>query len=99
MNPLYLPIDPDFFDLFEKEMKKDSIRVVYFGKGTNLEEVSGKVKAIIKKNDNEYFMQFQNDEEVRVDRIIVYNGRPGPAFDEYDAYALECLSCKAGYDE
>jgi hypothetical protein len=99
MQPLYLPIDPDFFDLFEKEMKKDSVRVVYFGKGTELEELKGKVETIIKKNGNEYFMKFQNDEEVRVDRIIVYNGRPGPAFDEYDAYALECLSCKAGYEE
>ena len=42
MNPLYLPIDPDFFDMFETEIKKGSIRVVYFGKGTNLEEVNGK---------------------------------------------------------
>lgn len=99
MNPLYLPIDPDFFDLFEKEIEKDSIKVVYFGKGTKLEEVNGKVEAIIKKNGNEYFMKFQKGDEVRVDRIIVYNGKPGPAFDEYDAYALECLSCKAGYEE
>lgn len=99
MNPLYLPIDPDFFDLFEKEIKKDSIKVVYFGKGTKLEEVNGKVETIIKKKGNEYFMKFENSNEVRVDRIIVYNGKPGPAFDEYDAYALECLSCKAGYEE
>lgn len=99
MNPLYLPIDPDFFDLFEKEIEKDSIKVVYFGKGTKLEEVNGKVEAITKKNGNEYFMKFQKGDEVRVDRIIVYNGKPGPAFDEYDAYALECLSCKAGYEE
>lgn len=99
MKPLYLPIDPDFFLLFETEMKKDSIKVVCFGEGTKLEEINGKAEAIIKKSGNEYFMKFQNGEEVRVDRIIVYNGKPGPAFDEYDAYALECLSCKAGYEE
>ena len=99
MQPTYLPIDPDFFELFEKEMKKDSIRVVYFGEGTKLEELNGKVEAVMKKNGDEFFMKFQNGEEVRVDRIIVYNGKPGPAFGEYDAYALECLSCKAGYEE
>lgn len=99
MKPLYLPIDPDFFDLFEKEIEKDSVRVVYFGKGTKLEEMNGKAEAIMKKSGNEYFMKFRNGEEVRVDRIVVYNGRPGPAFDEYDAFALECLSCKAGYEE
>lgn len=99
MQPKYLPIDSDFFDLFEKEIEMSSIRVVYFGEGTSLEEVNGKVEAIVNKNGNEYFMMFQTGEEVRVDRIIVYNGKPGPAFDEYDAYALECLSCKAGYEE
>ena len=99
MNSLYLPIDPDFFDMFETEIKKGSIRVVYFGKGTNLEEVNGKAVGVIESNDNEHFIKYLTGEEVRVDRIIVYNGKPGPAFDEYDAYALECLSCRAGYEE
>lgn len=99
MQPSYLPIDPDFFDLFKKEMAKSSSRVVYFGQDTNLEEVNSKITEVINNSANEFFMKFENGEEVRVDRIIVYNGKPGPAFDEYDAYALECLTCKAGYEE
>lgn len=99
MTPLYLPIDPDFFDLFDKEKENDSTKVVYFGKGTNLEEVNCKIDKVVKKNGNEHFMTFENEQEVRVDRIIVYNGKPGPAFDEYDSFANECLSCKAGYEE
>lgn len=99
MQPTYLPIDPDFFNLFENEMQKDTSRVVYFAEGTNLEEVNGKIKAIESNSKNEYFMKFETGDEVRVDRIVVYNGKPGPAYDEYDAYALECLSCKAGYEE
>lgn len=98
MKPDYLPIDPDFFDYFEEEKENDSTKVVYFGEGPNLEEVNGKIEDIIKKSGAEYFLQFKMGEEVRVDRIIVYNGKPGPAFDEYDAYALECLTCRAGYD-
>lgn len=99
MTPSYLPIDPDFFDLFEKEKENDSTKVVYFGEGTNLEEVNSKINEVVKKSGNVYFMTFEDEQEVRVDRIIVYNGKPGPAFDEYDAYANECLSCKAGYEE
>ena len=99
MQPSYLPIDPDFFDFFEKEIENDSTKVVYFGEGKNLEEVNGKIDAVVNNNRNEYFMKFKTGEEIRVDRIIVYNGKPGPAFDEYDAFALECLSCKAGYEE
>ena len=49
MKPTYLPIDPDFIELFEKEIEKDSIRVIYFGKGTSLEEVNGKAEALITK--------------------------------------------------
>ncbi len=99
MQPLYLPIDPDFYELFEKEKENDSTKVVYFGEGTNLEEVNSKIDKIANKSGNAHFMIFQNGNEVRVDRIIVYNGKPGPAFDEYQAFANECLSCKAGYEE
>lgn len=98
MTPSYLPVDPDFFDFFEKEKDKDkdSTRVVYFGEGTTLEEVNSKIIDIKKNSQSEYFMTFENKQEVRIDRIIIYNGKPGPAFDEYDAFANECLSCKAG---
>ena len=50
MTPLYLPVDPDFFDYFEKEKENDSTKVVYFGKGISLEEVNSKIKEIKKKN-------------------------------------------------
>ena len=99
MKSSYLPIDPDFFEMFEKEKEKDSVRVVYFEEGTNLEEVNDKLESVIKHVGNGYFMRFAAGEEVRVDRIITYDGKPGPAYDEYDAFALECLSCKAGYEE
>jgi hypothetical protein len=36
--------------------------------------------------------------KIRLDRIIVFNGKPGPAYDEYDSYALACLDCTGGMD-
>ena len=97
----YTPIDPDFFDLFQQEIKKGSVKVIYFDANQfpHLKESNGKVTAIVSKQESGQFMVFENGNEVRLDRIIVYNGRPGPAYDEYDAYALAPLTCKAGYDE
>lgn len=97
----YIPIDPDFFGLFQEEMKKDSVKVFYFDLKNypELEESTGKVTGIINKKQTGQFMAFENGDEVRLDRIIVYNGKPGPAYDEYDAYALAPLTCKAGYDD
>ena len=45
------------------------------------------------------FLLFDKRDRVRLDRIIVINGIPGPAYDEYDSYALAPLTCQAGYDD
>lgn len=97
----YIPIDPDYFDLFQKEIEKDSVKVIYFDTVpySPLKETEGKVSRITRLLKSGQFMIFKNGEEIRLDRIIVYNGKPGPAYDEYDAYALAPLTCKAGYDE
>jgi hypothetical protein len=97
----YTPIDPDFIDLFLQEIKKDSVRVIYFDADQypHLKESNGKVTAVLDRRGSGQFMIFANGDEVRTDRIIVYNGKPGPAYDEYDAYALAPLTCKAGYDD
>lgn len=101
MSRSYLPIDPYYFDIFENEMKKEHSRVLYFSLEhyPELDECNGKITKIDKNDGNEFFMYFESGKSVRVDRIVVLNGKPGPAYDEYDAYALAPLTCKAGYDE
>lgn len=101
MKTAYLPISSDYFELFEKEKQKDNVRVFYFGFDNypHLEETSGKIINIDKNSNNEFYLHFENNERVRVDRVVVFNGIPGPAYDEYDAYALAPLTCKAGYDD
>ena len=97
----YLPIDPNYFDLFEEEIQKGDARVIYFDSTnhTELKEAAGKILKIGEKENSGYFLFFENGDEVRVDRIIVFNGKTGPAYDEYDAYALAPLTCKAGYED
>ena len=95
----YLPVSPDYFELLEQEIKKGTVRVFYFGLENypQLEESSGYIRKISRNAQNEYFLDFENGDEVRLDRIVVFSGIPGPAYDEYDAYALAPLTCKAGY--
>lgn len=98
MATTYTPVDQDVMGYLEAERNNASTRVFYFGVGTKLKEVEGKVIGLERKNSYEYYLQFETGEEVRIDRIISYNLKPGPAFDEYDEYGLQCLTCQAGYD-
>lgn len=97
----YMPIDYDYIELFVEEMKKNCSRVIYFSFSDNLqlEESNGKILKIEDIKGEGSFLIFENGDGVRLDRIVVINGKTGPAYDEYDAYALAPLTCKAGYDD
>jgi hypothetical protein len=101
MKPRYLPIDPYYIELIEEQIKKGDTRVIYFAfsKEPELDESNGKIIRIDYKKDEGDHLLFENGDEVRLDRIVVINGIPGPAYDEYDSYALAPLTCKAGYDD
>ena len=101
MKPRYLPIDPEYLELIEEQMVKGEARVIYFAFSTEplLEESNGKIIKIDNKKKEGDILLFENGDEVRLDKIVVINGIPGPAYDEYDSYALAPLTCKAGYDD
>lgn len=98
MMSQFSPIYPEYYDLFSEEQEKELSKVFYFGSGNNIEEAKSKITGLVKKNGFEEFLTFASGDEVRVDRIITVNGKPGPAFDEYDAYALDCLCCNVQND-
>jgi len=98
MKTQFSPIHPDYYDMFTEEQEKESIRVFYFGTGSDVEEVKGKITGLIKKVAFEEYLVFKSGNEVRIDRIITINGKPGPAYDEYEAYALACLNCNVQAD-
>lgn len=98
MNTQFSPVNPDYYDIFYEEQKKEFGKVFYFGNETEVEEAKGKITGLIKKEAFEEFLVFKSGNEVRIDRIITINGKPGPAYDEYDAYALACLNCNVQAD-
>jgi hypothetical protein len=84
--------------MFSKEQEKEFSKVFYFGTGSDVEEVKGKITGLVKTDAFEEYLAFDSGDKVRVDRIITVNGKPGPAYDEYDAYALACLNCNVQAD-
>ncbi len=101
MKSKYIPVDPDFFDLFEREMAKGEVKVIYFAfsEEPELEESKSNIVHIDAfQNEGEHLFM-ENGDKVRLDRIVVINGKPGPAYDEYDSYALAPLTCQAGYSD
>lgn len=101
MKPKYMPIDQGYFELFEQEMAKGPVRVVYFAFASEpiLEESNGKISGIDDLKSEGIFFHFENGDMIRLDRIVVINGIPGPAYDEYDSFALAPLTCQGGYDD
>ncbi|WP_298652283.1 hypothetical protein [uncultured Proteiniphilum sp.] len=101
MKPKYMPVDPGYFELFAQEMEKEEARVIYFAFTGEpvLEESRGKITGMDDKGREGYYLFFENGDQVRLDRIIVINGIPGPAYDEYDSFALAPLTCQGGYDD
>lgn len=93
MGTNFMPVDPDYYELFLNEEKKESSTAVYFGEGTTLKEARGKIRGAIKKEASGEYLVFDSGPSIRIDRLITINGIPGPAYDEYDRYALACLDC------
>ncbi len=92
----FLPVDPDFYDIADTFQDKH-VKVFYFGVDKTVEESKGIYTGLLKTKDGD-FLKIKADVQVRIDRIISINGKVGPAFDEYDAYANACLSCMLGYE-
>jgi len=95
----YLPVNPDFEELFEQAVSDNRfVSIHYFGQENTVESEKGKLKHLLSNARHEEFVVFENGKQIRLDRIIVFDGKPGPAYDEYDSFALACLDCMGGMD-
>ena len=96
MKTDFSPVYPVYYEVFSEEQEKEFSKVFYFGNGTEVEEAKGKITGLVKKGSIEEYLVFDSGDEARIDRIITINGKPGPAYDEYDAFALACINCNVG---
>jgi hypothetical protein len=90
----FLPVDPDFIEVIENAIaKKISGKIHYFDVNGELESAMGVATDIVKNSKGE-FLSIDTTEQIRLDKIVTLYGLPGPAYDEYDRFAVVCLACE-----
>lgn len=73
-------------------------KIFFFDAADKVDSCEGRVVEMREIAGEGIFIFVLPEKQVRIDRIITLFGKPGAAFDEYDSYANQCLSCTGGYD-
>lgn len=94
----YLQVSPEYIEILQELSIGDEMQIHYFGPAYEWLECRDHIAGLIRNDSGEDYLLLENGIKVRLDRLIAFNGRPGPAFDEYDSYALACLDCMGGMD-
>lgn len=92
----YTPVDWDYREVIATQIEKQTTgKVFFFCDSEGICEALGRVIALKEIPSEGLFIIMDNDAKIRIDRIITLFGKPGAAYDEYDAYANVCMDCKA----
>ncbi|MEQ9297355.1 MAG: hypothetical protein RIF33_02280 [Cyclobacteriaceae bacterium] len=90
----FTPVDPDFSEIVRDTQKAvKSGKVHFFNPADQVDDTSGHVINLEKSRRGE-FLVLNTGMKVRLDKVITLFGRPGPAYDRYDAFANACLACE-----
>ncbi|MCC2590266.1 hypothetical protein [Chryseobacterium sp. MFBS3-17] len=96
----YLPVHPDYLEVMEEQVAREqSGKIFYFDESGKVADAAGTAVALKNMAGEGVFVMLDSGARVRVDRIITMFGKPGAAFDEYDAYANACMDCLGGYEK
>jgi hypothetical protein len=99
MEISYVPVQYVYREIIEEEIAKlTSGKIFYFNSEGVVDSIEGRIIKIEEINNKGLFITLDPEAHLRIDRIITLFGKPGAAFDEYDAFANQCLSCTGGYD-
>jgi len=97
MDSTFTPVSYDHREMIEEEINKCThSKVFFFDTDLKLNCVEGQLTRLVEFKDRGWFINVYPASLIRIDRIITVNGRPGPAYDEYDSYANACMDCKGG---
>ena len=99
MEASYSPVEYVYREVIEEEIgKRTSGKIFYFNSEGVVDSIEGRIIKMEEINGKGLFITLDPEAHLRIDRIITLFGKPGAAFDEYDDYANQCLSCTGGYD-
>ncbi|MEC3879625.1 hypothetical protein [Parapedobacter sp. 10938] len=95
----YLPVAWEYREVIEEAIeKKQTGKIFYFCRDEGVCEAAGKVIKLKEITKEGLFIVMDTAARIRVDRIITLYGKPGAAYDEYNAYGNACMDCLGGYD-
>ena len=99
MDTSYTPVSYDFRDVISEQMAKGTAgKVFYWDADQKVEEAIGSILNFMEVPGKGMFITLSSGMSIRIDRIITLFGKPGAAYDEYDSFANQCLSCTGGYE-
>ncbi len=99
MSTSYTPVPYVFREVIEEEIANQSKgKIFFFDDNDVFDSTEGRILKVEEIPQQGIFLFLEPEKQIRIDRIITLFGKPGAAFDEYDAYANQCLSCTGGYE-
>lgn len=96
METSYTPVAYEYREIIEEHIAKNTSGKIFFWSDGTVDEVIGRAVRLEEQPGKGMFVTVDTGAQVRIDRIITFFGKPGAAFDEYDAFANACLACTAG---
>lgn len=99
MDYSYSPVQYVYREIIEEELAKHTQgKIFYFNDDQVVDSYEGQLVALVEREGQGMFIVLTPEYQIRIDRIITLFGKPGAAYDEYDNFANQCLSCTGGYD-
>lgn len=99
MDSSYTPVQYVYREIIEEEIaKQTSGKIFFFSADQKVDDYEGQIVKLMETDGRGLFIVMNPEFQIRIDRIITVFGKPGAAYDEYDAYANQCLSCTGGYE-
>lgn len=97
METSYTPVAYEYREIILEQIAQQTHGKIFFWSAdAKVDEVVGQAMALEEFPGKGLFVLLGTGEQVRIDRIITLFGKPGAAYDEYDSFANQCLSCTAG---
>jgi hypothetical protein len=96
MENSFTPVAYEFRETIAEQMTLQTFGKVFFWCDNQVDEATGRISKFEEIPGQGIFILLDSGARVRIDRIITLFGKIGAAYDEYDAFANQCLSCTAG---
>ncbi len=92
----FTPVAYEYREIIAEAIERELSGKIFFWSDGKVDEVIRKVISLDDIPGKGMFITLDSTTHVRIDRIITLFGKPGAAYDEYDTFTNQCLSCRAG---